>query len=484
MSTERFRADDGSSAVYRRGQWPAIVVPGAVLVIFGEIAEQDLADLSERVAAADSPREAVATVFGGAAADLLGAPDFTLAMMVEHGVHVAVRGPNAVTVCGADGELTTIDGANAIVCGEQTFATVRSLEVAGPDEAAGALLPIGDGVVFVSEIRWGAVHDGETSTGPQGQPEPAPAPAPEPQLEPESEPPAESQEVTETQAPTETKLPVESTDPTPVAAFEVRDPAPTFQVPVVREPVAVPQFEPATTAQLGVEHTVGGGVDYASLMRGAARVAEPAFPARRPAEPIGAPPVPQTDPPPVGRPGDHDGNTSGIVEVQAALASMTGAATGPVDEPGDLVLSRVCTQKHANPPHATMCRLCGVPLEGDAVQVRRPAMGSIRLSTGMFFELDRPLVIGRGPRADQADPRNAPRLISLPSPGKEISRSHLRVDLDGWNVLAVDLGSTNGTFLRRGGFDDRRLMSGQPQMLTDGDVLVVEDITIRFEGLP
>ena len=38
-------------------------------------------------------------------------------------------------------------------------------------------------------------------------------------------------------------------------------------------------------------------------------------------------------------------------------------------------------------------------------------------------------------------------MVKLPSADGDISRTHLRVSLDGWHVLVTDLNSTNGTLV-------------------------------------
>ena len=62
------------------------------------------------------------------------------------------------------------------------------------------------------------------------------------------------------------------------------------------------------------------------------------------------------------------------------------------------------------------------------------------------------------------------RLLTVPSPGHDISRTHLQVAVDGWQVTVTDLHSTNGTLLvDRDG--RRSLPPGQPVPLVPGDVL-------------
>jgi len=70
------------------------------------------------------------------------------------------------------------------------------------------------------------------------------------------------------------------------------------------------------------------------------------------------------------------------------------------------------------------------------------------------------------------DPRSA---IWLDAPG--VSRRHatIRVDSSNWRVMLQDLGSTNGTFVRRAPVDAE-------VALTDGDLIQVGsvDLTVRL----
>lgn len=267
-----------------------------------------------------------------------------------------------------------------------------------------------------------------------------------------------------------------------------------------------------------VDYTIGGGIDYSRMSRRRSRTvpvssvdpqtqvakAAPSMPAPAPdaasdsaaaAPPVAAvtptyDPAPAQPPTPAVRP-DLAGDTVSP-EVAAQLRSeAAGDAPAPAEpdvaEPevaGGETAARLCPQNHANPPQMSMCRLCSAPLDGPTVRIARPSLGTVRVSTGMFFDLDRPLLLGREPRLDGVDADSVPRLIVLQSPDKAISRNHVRVDIDGWSVHAVDLGSTNGTYLRRGAADDVRLMPDEPKMLMAGDVLVVDDVQIRFEDLP
>ena len=135
----------------------------------------------------------------------------------------------------------------------------------------------------------------------------------------------------------------------------------------------------------------------------------------------------------------------------------------------------VCVNGHANPPERSACRLCAAPLSGPTRTVARPPLGAVAVSTGEGFVLDRTAVIGRRPRASRVSGSDVPQLITVPSPQQDISRSHLELRLEGWHVVALDLGTTNGTTLHREGYEPLRLRPREGVVLHDGDLLDLGD---------
>ena len=61
-------------------------------------------------------------------------------------------------------------------------------------------------------------------------------------------------------------------------------------------------------------------------------------------------------------------------------------------------------------------------------------------------------------------------------PDAKVSRRHARIIYRNNVFMVEDLGSTNGTFVNRG----RRLLPGSPQVLSEGDEIIVGKTFLRF----
>ncbi|MFD6164779.1 FHA domain-containing protein [Oerskovia sp. NPDC060287] len=275
---------------------------------------------------------------------------------------------------------------------------------------------------------------------------PAPFVAPAPEASTDSGPSSDD----EPDAAMIAGVPREWTGATPAAA------ARAFDVDVAHEQsLAVPAPSLAADADDHDGHTVFSSV-IADLRAQVGGAGTPPFPASTPA-----------------------------AEVPPAPPAAVGPTFSPPPAPGaQQILARVCREEHANPASRDTCGRCGAPLDGDAHLVTRPSLGRFTLSNGQVVELDRPVVLGRRPRTTRAQSNDLPRLVAVPSPEQDISRSHVEIQLEGWHVLVCDLNTTNGTTVLRPGQPPRRLHPGEPMMVASHDVVDVGDgVTFVFEGL-
>ncbi len=182
---------------------------------------------------------------------------------------------------------------------------------------------------------------------------------------------------------------------------------------------------------------------------------------------------------------DHDGHTVMRSELELPEPPATEPQLAqPAPGTGVMVLARLCANGHASPPTYARCAHCGQPMLGDPRQVRRPVLGKMRISTGEVIDLDRSLVVGRQPSVSRVNGEGMPKLVQVRSQAGDISRSHVEVRLEGWDVVLIDLKATNGTVLVREGQPPRRLGQGEQALLLNGDIAELgEDVSLRFEGL-
>lgn len=177
--------------------------------------------------------------------------------------------------------------------------------------------------------------------------------------------------------------------------------------------------------------------------------------------------------------GDHDGHTQ---LAESLPAGYRPPPVPPAPQDGE-VYAALCPYGHPNEPHSGNCRVCGSPITaGEPVLTARPLLGRIRLSSGPSVDIDRRIVIGRAPSVSRVAATEIPRLVTVSSPNQDISRSHVEVRSEDWNLIVTDLHSTNGTVVKAPDRKDQLLHPGQSMVvdlgwtvdLGDGVSFVVE----------
>lgn len=231
--------------------------------------------------------------------------------------------------------------------------------------------------------------------------------------------------------------------------------------------------------------TIGG--DFIDWVPGVGRTAPEisqtaARRAAQPPEP--APAYPQVHMPADRVPDVPSSSRPGASTPGTPVSSSSAPTPAPHVAPGAVMLAGlVCPVGHPNPPELTQCRQCGLPLAGTVRSVLRPPLGSVRISTGGMVLLDRTAIFGRRPRASRVSGNDVPQLITVPSPQQDISRSHLELRLEGWRILAVDLGTTNGTTVHRPGAEPLRLRPQEGVAVQIGDQIDLGDgVVLRVEA--
>lgn len=387
--------------------------------------------------------EALTGAFGTSLAAI---PDFILAIVEGDGLRVAVRGPVELVVETESGPLS-VSGQGVSTWVERHIPGVRrasALFAEAADEAAS--LPFVEGVVAADSVTVDLTdaRPGVRSASPFVAAPTAPARAPAP---PAAEPPAPA------------SPPVSA--PVPVAApASAAEPQP--EPPIVAEPEPEPEaeagpvdddipFDESPGAQTFVPLGDTAAAEEHAMIWGET-VVRPTLPSEQPD--AADAPLPADDATvvssPAGPAGDHDGET-------VAVADIRGARRG---EPA-------------------------VYESTEIVPARRLARGRIRVSDGQVVELDNTVIVGRRPRSSRSTGDMLPTLVAVESPEQDISRNHVEIRAEGEHVLVVDLDTTNGSVLLRGGNDPVRLHPNEPTMVVSGDVLDIGDgVTIAFEDLP
>ncbi len=134
----------------------------------------------------------------------------------------------------------------------------------------------------------------------------------------------------------------------------------------------------------------------------------------------------------------------------APRAAEEAAGSSPV------VLGIYCKNDHFNDPRIPYCGICGISMVQLTHVSRpgpRPPLGVLVLDDGATFRLDTPYVVGREPERDTDVAEGRARALRIADRDGVVSRIHARIDLDGWDVNVVDLGSSNGTHISEQGTD-------------------------------
>ncbi len=166
---------------------------------------------------------------------------------------------------------------------------------------------------------------------------------------------------------------------------------------------------------------------------------------------------------------DHDGSTS----VRPAHLAHSISPT---------VLAVSCPLGHLTPPIAPQCRVCHQRVAPqEPRRVDRPTLGGLRLPTGEVVPLDRGVILGRKPVPTEGS-TDWPHLVHLPADHSFVSRRHLQIELDGWDVVARDLDSRGGTTIALPSREPQRMRPNDAYVLEPGAVLDMAQVyAVRFE---
>jgi hypothetical protein len=143
-----------------------------------------------------------------------------------------------------------------------------------------------------------------------------------------------------------------------------------------------------------------------------------------------------------------------------------------------------CPRDHLNDPRDDFCRTCGLPLVPGAPEVEglRPPLGKLTWDNGEVHELLGAALVGRDVSLDGAVVSGELAALVPTGQNDSMSRVHAELRASGWDVIVVDRGSTNGTFI----WDEpskawQRLLPDEPHVVRPGAVLAFGERTATFE---
>lgn len=453
---------------------------------------------------------------------LLSLPDFVVALDKGAAVHMAARGAMLIDVSTESGD-EQVSGAQVSTWAERQMGGVTGICVrllTAPDDGAPAR-PLEAGLVPAGELRRGiqvlpaakvsaavepampAVAEVDSDEPPVEGLRPIDLMAPDPES-PDAglpEPVAHESELSETAS---SRPPVAQRgledDPVSVqpqaqlahetATWVAPEPVIDESLPAPAEPsrdIADPDSSAAASQPvvLSEYEMLWGDTSAVDIEQAAALLPDPDAPVASPSP--SAQPEAATAPADTSAPllsldqiDDHDSMTIISLEDPPHSEQPLPAGNQPVN--AGSVVAILCPLGHANPPHRSGCRSCSAPLLGEPLRVPRPALGWMRTAEGEHIDLTSPVIIGRKPTVTRLQGLEMPLLVAVPH--GHVSSNHLEIRLEGWNVMAVDLHSRNGTLMRRPGEPPVRLPE-RPTMLVAGDVLDLgHGVQFSFHELP
>lgn len=219
-----------------------------------------------------------------------------------------------------------------------------------------------------------------------------------------------------------------ATPPTPL-------PVAARAAPAAAAPAAAshPPVEPArrVSAILGVEPDEP---PRPPLDGGVARGPSPP-PAPAPATPVAAPAA-------LAGPDEQRTMLVGVGEQRSALV-------GPATNGSPTAYGFRCARDHLNDPRSHFCTVCGIRMDERTAVVEigeRPPVGMLVFDDGSTYIVDADYLLGRMPETDPRVVGGELRALPVEDPEAQLSRGHLVIKVDGWDVTAIDE-SRNGTLV-------------------------------------
>ena len=202
--------------------------------------------------------------------------------------------------------------------------------------------------------------------------------------------------------------------------------------------------------------------------------------------PIAEPAI--ADPPPPVVPFDdiEDGLDGATISISTHRQREAQAAAEAEAAAGPRVQARLCPAGHPSPPHASFCRECGAEITDPRVHtIPRPVLGRFVFDDGTTIEVDSAMLMGRNPPEDGKVGDEPARPVRLVDPDALLSRVHLAVQIEGWQVQIIDRESVNHTFVAVPGqqIELEQIQPGIPISISVGTrVVLAETVSFTFEA--
>jgi hypothetical protein len=107
-------------------------------------------------------------------------------------------------------------------------------------------------------------------------------------------------------------------------------------------------------------------------------------------------------------------------------------------------------------------------VESDEVDLAPVAEFVAVFTDGTEVPLDTTVYLGRKPSIPRIHVGPTPRLVTLASPTREMSATHLEITMLGGSLVASDMRSTNGTIVQTPGSAPRTLIRGESAVIVAG----------------
>ena len=105
----------------------------------------------------------------------------------------------------------------------------------------------------------------------------------------------------------------------------------------------------------------------------------------------------------------------------------------------------------------------------------------LEVDSGRLEPLTGPVIVGRAPTASKVSSGAVPRLVVI-ADNPDISRTHVRIALEGDTVVVTDLHSRNGTTVRMPGKPPQLLRAGEATPVLDGTVIDLGGTTLAVRS--